>query len=88
MINKESSEFQVIHDIKLIVAEVCGDYIGHVVQLLSSCPAEVLDSVKQSILQSGKCLEDIAPVVIKLVTESLVEKSVEVRSIIGQLHLI
>lgn len=67
----------VIHDIKLIVAEVCGDYVGHVVQLLSSCPADVLDSIKQSILQSGKCLEDISPVVIKSVTESLVEKSVE-----------
>jgi len=61
------------------VAEVCGDYLEHVVQLLSSCPAEVLDSIKQSMLQSGKCLEGIAPVVIKSITESLVEKSVEVR---------
>ncbi|KAL2934538.1 Conserved oligomeric Golgi complex subunit 2 [Bienertia sinuspersici] len=67
----------VIHDIKLLVDEVCGDYVGHVMELLSSCPSEVLDPVKQSILQSAKSLEDMTPPVIKLIIDVLVEKSVE-----------
>lgn len=58
--------------------EVSGDYVGHVMKLLSSCPSEVLDPVKQSILQSAKSLENMVPPVIKSIVDVLVEKSVEV----------
>ncbi|XP_021736339.1 conserved oligomeric Golgi complex subunit 2-like [Chenopodium quinoa] len=67
----------IIHDVKILVDEVCGNYIGHVMEILSSCPAEVMDPVKQSILQSAKSLEDMVPSVIKSIVDMLVEKSVE-----------
>lgn len=67
----------IIHDVKLLADEVCGDYIGHVMKLLSSCPSEVLDPVKQSMLQSAKSLENMIPLVIKSIIDALVEKSVE-----------
>ncbi|KNA08973.1 hypothetical protein SOVF_157850 [Spinacia oleracea] len=67
----------IIHDVKHLVDEVSGDYVGHVMKLLSSCPSEVLDPVKQSILQSAKSLENMVPPVIKSIVDVLVEKSVE-----------
>ncbi|GAB4860459.1 Conserved oligomeric Golgi complex subunit 2 [Ancistrocladus abbreviatus] len=67
----------IIHDINFLVAEVCGDYLQHVLQLLASCPIEVQDLVKQSILHSGKSLEDQAPPIMRSIIEALVEKSVE-----------
>lgn len=67
----------IIHDINCLASEVCGDYLGQVLQILSSCSAAVLDSVKQSILHGGKSLEDLAPLVINTIIEALVEKSVE-----------
>lgn len=69
---------QIIHDINCLASEVCGDYLGRVLQLLSACSADVLDSVKQSILQGGKSLEDLVPLVINAIIEALVEKAVEV----------
>ncbi|RHN70505.1 putative COG complex component, COG2 [Medicago truncatula] len=47
------------------------------VQVLSSCSPNVLESVRQSILESGQSLKSLEPLVIKAVVESLVEKSVE-----------
>ncbi|KAK9995419.1 hypothetical protein SO802_020105 [Lithocarpus litseifolius] len=67
----------IIHDINCLASEVCGDYLGQVLQILSSCSAVVLDSVKQSILHGGKSLEDLVPLVINTIIEALVEKSVE-----------
>ncbi|XP_024027149.1 conserved oligomeric Golgi complex subunit 2 isoform X1 [Morus notabilis] len=67
----------IIHDLNCLATEVCGDYLQHVLQLLSSCPSDVLDLVKQSILQSGKSLTDLVPLVINTIVETLVEKSVE-----------
>ncbi|KAI6682729.1 hypothetical protein NL676_028642 [Syzygium grande] len=67
----------VIHDVRLLAREVCGDYLGLVLRLLSSCSAEVHDSVKDSILQGGKSLNDIVPSIINAIVEALVEKSVE-----------
>lgn len=67
----------IIHDINCLASEVCGDYLGRVLQLLSACSADVLDSVKQSILQGGKSLEDLVPLVINAIIEALVEKAVE-----------
>lgn len=67
----------IIHDLNCLASEVCGDYLGQVLQILSSCSAAVLDSVKQSILHGGKSLEDLVPLVINTIIEALVEKSVE-----------
>ncbi|EXC04126.1 Conserved oligomeric Golgi complex subunit 2 [Morus notabilis] len=33
----------IIHDLNCLATEVCGDYLQHVLQLLSSCPSDVLD---------------------------------------------
>ena len=69
---------QIIHDINCLATEVCGDYLQHVLQLLSSCSSDDLDLVKQSILQGGKSLTDLVPLVISAIVETLVEKSIEV----------
>ena len=71
-------DLQIIHDVNCLALEVCGDYLGQVLQILSSCSAAVLDLVKQSILHGGKSLEDFVPLVINIIIEALVEKSVEV----------
>jgi hypothetical protein len=71
-------DLQIIDDVKCLEKEVCGDYLEQVLQLLSSCSADVLDSVKQSILQGGRSLKDLVPLVINTIIEALVEKSVEV----------
>ncbi|KAJ1380468.1 Conserved oligomeric Golgi complex, subunit 2, N-terminal [Sesbania bispinosa] len=67
----------VIHDIRCLEEQVRSDYLQHVLQLLSSCSPDVLESVRQSILQGGQSLKSLEPLVIKAVVESLVEKSVE-----------
>ncbi|KAL7099260.1 hypothetical protein ACP275_09G072100 [Erythranthe tilingii] len=67
----------VIHDINWLVDEVCGDYLGHVLELLKSCSPEVRDLVKQGILQGGNSLKVLQPLVINSIVETLVEKSVE-----------
>ncbi|WJX94495.1 Conserved oligomeric Golgi complex subunit 2 [Trifolium repens] len=67
----------VIHDIRCLEEHVRGDYLQHVVQALSSCSPDVLESVRQSVLQSSQSLKSLEPLVIKTVVESLVEKSVE-----------
>ncbi|KAG1363477.1 conserved oligomeric Golgi complex subunit 2 [Cocos nucifera] len=67
----------VMHDINFLVGELSGDYLGHVLQLLESCSAEVLDLAKQSILQAGKSLENLLPIVMDTMIEAIVEKSIE-----------
>ncbi|WCJ36242.1 Conserved oligomeric Golgi complex subunit 2 [Euphorbia peplus] len=67
----------VIHDLTCLAAEVRGDYLDHVLQLLSSCSGDILGLVKQSILQGGKSLNDLAPLAINAIIEALVEKAVE-----------
>lgn len=69
---------QIIHDINCLATEISGDYLQNVLQLLSSCSGDVLYLVKQSILQGGKSLNDLVPLVINTIVETLVEKSVEV----------
>lgn len=69
---------QIIHDISCLATEVSGDYLTHVLQLLASCSSEVLDLVKQSILDGGKSLSSMLPLVISTIVEALVEKAVEV----------
>ncbi|KAF5476569.1 hypothetical protein F2P56_003310 [Juglans regia] len=67
----------IIHDINFLAKEICGDYLERVLKLLSSCSADVLDSIKQSILQGGKSLKDLVPLLINTIIEALVEKSIE-----------
>ncbi|XP_028052219.1 conserved oligomeric Golgi complex subunit 2-like [Camellia sinensis] len=67
----------IIYDLNCLVAEVSGDFLGHVSELLSSCSTEVLDLVKQSILQGGKSLKDLIPPVMNSIIGTVVEKSVE-----------
>lgn len=71
-------DMQIIHDLGYLATVVAGNFLETVLQLLSSCPADVLDSVKQSILHSGKSLNNLMPKVIGAIVASLVEKSVEV----------
>ncbi|KAF7838181.1 conserved oligomeric Golgi complex subunit 2 [Senna tora] len=67
----------IIHDIRCLEEQVYGDFLQHVLDILSSCSSDVHDLVRQSILQGGRSLKDLEPLVIKTVVESLVEKSVE-----------
>ncbi|KAF5957322.1 hypothetical protein HYC85_004547 [Camellia sinensis] len=67
----------IIYDLNCLLAEVSGDFLGHVSELLSSCSTEVLDLVKQSILQGGKSLKDLIPPVMYSIIGTVVEKSVE-----------
>ncbi|KAK9066414.1 hypothetical protein SSX86_013736 [Deinandra increscens subsp. villosa] len=68
----------IINDLDSLAAEVCGNYIGHVFEVINSCSTEeVLDLVKNSILQGGKSLKDLVPSVIDSIIETLVEKSSE-----------
>ncbi|KAJ8646126.1 hypothetical protein MRB53_007874 [Persea americana] len=67
----------VMHDIGCLVTELNGNYLEHVLQLLSSCPTEVLGILKQSILQGSKSLKDLIPIIMDTIIEALVEKSVE-----------
>ncbi|CAN6806200.1 unnamed protein product [Brassica oleracea] len=67
----------VIHDVNCIVSEVRGDYLGHISHYLSSCPSEVLDVVRKSILQGVESLQNVLPLVKKTIIEVIVDKSVE-----------
>ncbi|CAH9106187.1 unnamed protein product [Cuscuta epithymum] len=67
----------IIHDLKCLAEEVCGAYLNHVLELLKSCPSQVLEFVKQSILQGAKSLNDLVPLVISAVVETIVERAVE-----------
>ncbi|KAI3978027.1 hypothetical protein MKX01_032404 [Papaver californicum] len=67
----------VMHDIDCLVTELEGNYLDHVFQQLGSCPSEVRDLIKHSIVQGGKVLNDVVPRIMDTMTESLVEKSKE-----------
>ncbi|KAL5750742.1 hypothetical protein ACOSP7_025345 [Xanthoceras sorbifolium] len=67
----------ILHDTNCLASEVCGDYLAHVLQLLSSCPTDVLDLVKNSIIQGGMALIALQPSIINTIVEALVEKAVE-----------
>lgn len=70
---------QIINDLNNLAAEVSGNYIGHVFEILNPCSTEeVLDLVKTSILQGGKLLKELVPSVIDSIIETLVDKSNEV----------
>ncbi|KAF7135791.1 hypothetical protein RHSIM_Rhsim08G0188800 [Rhododendron simsii] len=67
----------IIHDLNCLAERICGDFLGHVVEVLSSSSSEVLDLVKQSILEGGASLKDLIPKVINSIIQTVVEKSVE-----------
>ncbi|KAG8376388.1 hypothetical protein BUALT_Bualt09G0058300 [Buddleja alternifolia] len=67
----------IIHDLNCLEEEVCGNYLANVLELLKSCPSEVLDLVKHSILQGGNSLKTLRPLVLNSIVETLVKKSVE-----------
>lgn len=69
---------QIIHDVDFLAREVCSDYLGLILQLLSSCSAEVHDSVKESILHRGKSLSDMIPPIIRTIIDAMAEKAAEV----------
>lgn len=71
-------DVQIIHDLGYLSTVVTGNFLETILQLLSSCTVDVLDSVKQSILHGGKSLYNLMPKVIGAIVASLVEKSVEV----------
>nr|GEW08493.1 conserved oligomeric Golgi complex subunit 2 [Tanacetum cinerariifolium] len=64
----------VIHDLNHLAADVCGDFIGHVFEILKSYSTEVVDLVKGSILQGGISLKDLVPSVIESIIDTLAEK--------------
>ncbi|XP_026402561.1 conserved oligomeric Golgi complex subunit 2-like [Papaver somniferum] len=67
----------VMHDIDCLITELEGNYLDHVFQQLGSCPSEVQDLIKHSIVQGGKVLNDVVPRIMETMIESLVEKSKE-----------
>ncbi|TVT96986.1 hypothetical protein EJB05_57793 [Eragrostis curvula] len=69
----------IIHDVHAVIAELSesGNFIGHVNQLLASCPAEVLNLVKQSILQAVEPLKEILPAIMNVMIGVIVKKSNE-----------
>lgn len=69
---------QVVHDVRFLVTYLSGDFTEYVVRVLESCSAEVLDLVKQGILQRKRSLEECLPAVIDTMIEAIVKKSVEV----------
>ncbi|XP_047330676.1 conserved oligomeric Golgi complex subunit 2 [Impatiens glandulifera] len=67
----------IIHDLRSLAKEVYGDFLEHILKLLNSCSSEVIEIVRNSILQGGKSLKDLIPSVIDAITLSLVDMSVE-----------
>ncbi|THU43961.1 hypothetical protein C4D60_Mb02t02370 [Musa balbisiana] len=67
----------VMHDVTFLGSELSGVFLGQVIQVLGSCSDEVVDLVRQSILQAGKNLEDLLPAIMDTMVEAIVEKSVE-----------
>ncbi|KAK4750699.1 hypothetical protein SAY87_004181 [Trapa incisa] len=67
----------IIHDVDFLAREVCGNYLRLILQLLSSCSADVHDSVKESILQGGKSLNDMIPLVISTIVDDIADKAAE-----------
>ncbi|XP_076897893.1 conserved oligomeric Golgi complex subunit 2-like [Bidens hawaiensis] len=68
----------IINDLDNLSEEVCSNYIGYVLEAISSCTTtEVIDLVKNSISQGGKSLKELVPSVIDSIIETLVDKSSE-----------
>jgi hypothetical protein len=73
-------DLQIMHDVHAVIGELSesGSFIGHVNQLLASCPIEVLNLVKQSILQAVEPLKELLPSIMNVMIGIIVKKSNEV----------
>ncbi|CAL4920120.1 unnamed protein product [Urochloa decumbens] len=69
----------IMHDVHAVIGELSesGSFIGHVNQLLASCPIEVLNLVKQSILQAVEPLKELLPAIMNVMIGIIVKKSNE-----------
>ena len=69
-----------MHDVNAIIDELSesGNFVGHVNQLLASCPIEVLTLVKQSILQAVEPLKELLPGIMDVMIGVIVKRSNEV----------
>ncbi|KAJ4752312.1 Conserved oligomeric Golgi complex subunit 2 [Rhynchospora pubera] len=67
----------VFHDVSVLISELSGNFLGHVSQLLSNCSDEVVQLVRESIAQAIQLLQQLMPVILDIMIESIVEKSVE-----------
>ncbi|KAF3328523.1 conserved oligomeric Golgi complex subunit 2-like protein [Carex littledalei] len=65
----------VFHDVSVLISELSEDFIVHVSQLLSSCSDEVTQLVRESIAQAGKSLQQLLPIMLDIMIDSIVEKS-------------
>ncbi|KAL5705148.1 hypothetical protein ACHQM5_023489 [Ranunculus cassubicifolius] len=72
----------VLHDTNCLITELGGDYLESVVKILSSCPNEILNMIKQSILQGVESLKNIAPQVMQRITTALVDRGVDVSELL------
>ncbi|AQK61589.1 Oligomeric Golgi complex subunit 2 [Zea mays] len=72
-------DLQIMHDVHAVIGELSesGSFIGHVNQLLGSCPIEVFNLVKQSILQAVEPLKERLPAIINVMIGIIVKKSNE-----------
>ncbi|XP_066385605.1 conserved oligomeric Golgi complex subunit 2-like [Miscanthus floridulus] len=69
----------IMHDVHAVIDELSesGSFIGHVNQLLGSCPIEVLNLVKQCILQAVEPLKGVLPAIMNVMIGIIVKKSNE-----------
>uniref|UniRef100_A0ACD5XES7 Uncharacterized protein n=1 Tax=Avena sativa TaxID=4498 RepID=A0ACD5XES7_AVESA len=69
----------VMHDVNAVIGELSesGNFVGHVNQLLASCPIEVLTLVKQSILQAVEPLKELLPGIMDVMIGVIVKRSNE-----------
>ncbi|WVZ61273.1 hypothetical protein U9M48_011175 [Paspalum notatum var. saurae] len=69
----------IMHDVRVVIDDLSesGSFIGHVNQLLASCPTEVLNLVKQSILQAVEPLKELLPAIMNVMIGIIVKKSNE-----------
>ncbi|KAF8762346.1 hypothetical protein HU200_009525 [Digitaria exilis] len=69
----------ILHDVHAMIGELSesGSFIGHVNQLLASCPIVVLNLVKQSILQAVEPLKELLPAIMNAMIGIIVKKSNE-----------
>ncbi|XP_062213020.1 conserved oligomeric Golgi complex subunit 2-like isoform X1 [Phragmites australis] len=69
----------IMHDVHAVIGELSesGNIIGHVNQLLASCPIEVLNLVKQSILQAVEPLKELLPAIMNVMIGVILKRSNE-----------
>ncbi|KAL5684351.1 hypothetical protein ACJX0J_010736, partial [Zea mays] len=69
----------IMHDVHAVIGELSesGSFIGHVNQSLGSCPIEVFNLVKGSILQAAEPLKELLPAIMDVMIGIIVKKSNE-----------